>query len=298
MRWDSSWLYVGAELRDRFVWANLTGHNLVAPYHDNDFEVFIDPSGSSHWYKEFEMSARNATYDVLWGVPDQWGLLCSPNASELLPVCVNTSFPGYPGSWSMAPAMQTATYTPSWKEYGNHGWSLEVRFPMHPGDKHGGLLDGLTNTHRFDPAQGDRLPGLPQYWWIDFARAEHPRAYIAEGGREVLCPLNCSDGLERATPVLSNPSTLQCAAAAAGWPTLLGSDTFYGCYWEWVWQSLGSEAYMHRPQLWGMLQFVDPTTSSRGALCRNIEFPGRHVAESLFLAERSYAAEHLSLIHI
>ena len=26
--------------------------------------------GSTQYYKEFEMNALNATYDVLWGVPD------------------------------------------------------------------------------------------------------------------------------------------------------------------------------------------------------------------------------------
>lgn len=56
LRWDPDYLYVGAELRDRFVYANITGHNQVAPYHDNDFEFFVDPSGSSQFYK---VSARN-----------------------------------------------------------------------------------------------------------------------------------------------------------------------------------------------------------------------------------------------
>ena len=43
------------------------------------------------------MSALNATYDVIWGVPDGEGLDCSrdPTAAgqQLLPTCVNTSFP-------------------------------------------------------------------------------------------------------------------------------------------------------------------------------------------------------------
>ena len=51
------------------------------------------------------MSALNATYDVIWGVPDGEGLDCSrdPTAAgqQLLPTCVNTSFPGYAGNWTM-----------------------------------------------------------------------------------------------------------------------------------------------------------------------------------------------------
>ena len=39
-------------------------------------------------------------------------------------------------------------------------------------------------------------------------------------------------------------------------PTMLGTNTFYGCYWEWVWQNLGTNNYMHRPTTWGILQFA------------------------------------------
>ena len=48
------------------------GHNAHAPYSpDNDFEVFIDVSGTTQYYVEFEMSLQNATYDIKWGKPDQ-----------------------------------------------------------------------------------------------------------------------------------------------------------------------------------------------------------------------------------
>lgn len=48
------------------------GHNAHAPYSpDNDLEVFIDVSGTTQYYVEFEMSLQNATYDIKWGKPDQ-----------------------------------------------------------------------------------------------------------------------------------------------------------------------------------------------------------------------------------
>ena len=50
------------------MYGTLVGHNVVAPYHDNDFEVFIDVSGTGEYYKEYEMNALNATYDINWGV--------------------------------------------------------------------------------------------------------------------------------------------------------------------------------------------------------------------------------------
>ena len=37
-----------------------------APFGNDDFEVFLDPSGTTHGYTEFEMNARNATYDIIW----------------------------------------------------------------------------------------------------------------------------------------------------------------------------------------------------------------------------------------
>ena len=96
LTWDDDYLYIGAELREQLIMANVTGHNgPTPPYKDNDFEVFVDPSGTTQHYKEFEMSARNATYDVLWGVPDGEGLACG--GRDYLPTCVNTSFPGCAG---------------------------------------------------------------------------------------------------------------------------------------------------------------------------------------------------------
>ena len=75
LRWDAKYLYVGVELREPLVTFNVTGHNgAQVPYKDNDFEVFIDVAGTTQYYKEFEMSSGNATYDVLWGVPDGEGL--------------------------------------------------------------------------------------------------------------------------------------------------------------------------------------------------------------------------------
>lgn len=36
-------------------WANLTLHDSVV-YHDNDFEVFIDPDGDNHNYMEVRLA--------------------------------------------------------------------------------------------------------------------------------------------------------------------------------------------------------------------------------------------------
>ncbi|EGZ29995.1 hypothetical protein PHYSODRAFT_388694, partial [Phytophthora sojae] len=64
LRYDQQFLYVGAYLEETEVWANVSKRNDVI-FHDNDFEVFVDADGSTHNYKEFELNARNATWN-LW----------------------------------------------------------------------------------------------------------------------------------------------------------------------------------------------------------------------------------------
>jgi len=61
MRWDEKWLYVGAELQDEALWANQTSHDDVV-FLDNDFEVFVDPSGSCRHYLELEANVINTTW--------------------------------------------------------------------------------------------------------------------------------------------------------------------------------------------------------------------------------------------
>ena len=56
MLWDNEYLYIGAELEEPDVWANLTVRDSVI-FQDNDFEIFIDPNGDNHLYAEFEMNA-------------------------------------------------------------------------------------------------------------------------------------------------------------------------------------------------------------------------------------------------
>ncbi|XP_063958065.1 uncharacterized protein LOC129264910 [Lytechinus pictus] len=68
MRWDYKYLYIGAYLQEKDVFANQTKHDSVV-FKDNDFEVFTDPDGSTHWYKEFEINAINTTWDLILNKP-------------------------------------------------------------------------------------------------------------------------------------------------------------------------------------------------------------------------------------
>ena len=63
MLWDDEFFYFAADLAEPHVWGTLTKHDSVI-FHDNDFEIFIDPDGDTHAYYEFEMNALNTTWDL------------------------------------------------------------------------------------------------------------------------------------------------------------------------------------------------------------------------------------------
>ena len=261
LRWDARFLYIGAELREPFIDATIAGHNGPnPPYLDNDFEVFIDPSGTTQYYMEYEMNAGNATYDIKWGVPDGAGLGSAPFSDPdwaVFPTAVNTTFPGYAGNWTMkadvdglaAGGMTTATSYAADDfqtfRYPSARWSLEIAFPIQSSPTHGGLLDAdpvrQAEYDAYHPLNGDAGPGRPRYWWADFARAEHTRQYNVSGATPVLCPFNCSAALEDAE--WSGPPeewVFDADAAQTQWPTYLGGlFTSWDNYWEWVWQPVG-----------------------------------------------------------
>jgi len=64
MRWDDDYFYIAAKLTEPHVQATLIERDAVI-YHDNDFEVFIDPDGDNHLYYELEINAFNTVWDLL-----------------------------------------------------------------------------------------------------------------------------------------------------------------------------------------------------------------------------------------
>src|SRR5579872_6962446 len=72
MLWDDDYFYVGAELEEPHLRASLTEHDSVI-FHDNDFEVFLNPSGDSHNYFEFEINALNTSWDLFLPKPYRMG---------------------------------------------------------------------------------------------------------------------------------------------------------------------------------------------------------------------------------
>ena len=62
--WDDAALYVAAELEEPHLWATYDRRDAVI-YHENDFEVFLDPDGDSHLYYELEINALGTEWDLL-----------------------------------------------------------------------------------------------------------------------------------------------------------------------------------------------------------------------------------------
>ena len=72
MLWDADYFYVFAEMEEPHIWANLKEHDQVV-YHDNDFEIFIDPSGDAHNYFEIEVNAFKTVFDLFLSKPYRSG---------------------------------------------------------------------------------------------------------------------------------------------------------------------------------------------------------------------------------
>ncbi len=72
MMWDEDNLYIGARLEEDNIVANLTQRDTII-YHDNDFEVFIDPDGDGQHYFEIENNARGVVFDLMLDKPYRSG---------------------------------------------------------------------------------------------------------------------------------------------------------------------------------------------------------------------------------
>ena len=139
MLWDEHYFYIAAELEEPDVWATLTERDAVI-FHDNDFEIFIDPDGDTHEYYEFEMNALNTVWDLLLIKPYRDGG----------PAVNGWDIKGL----KSAVKVQGTINTPGDKD---KGWTVEVAFPW----------PALREcAHRETP------PKAGDQWRVNFSRVE------------------------------------------------------------------------------------------------------------------------------
>ncbi len=72
MLWDDEHLYICAELEEENITATLREHDSII-YHDNDFEVFLDPDGDGCNYFEIETNAFGTVMDLIMDRPYRSG---------------------------------------------------------------------------------------------------------------------------------------------------------------------------------------------------------------------------------
>ncbi len=148
--WDAESLYIGAALEEPHVWGALTERDAVI-YHDNDFEVFIDPDADTHLYYELEINALGTVWDLMLVKPYRDG---GPAID----------------AWDIrglrtAVAVDGTVNDPSDVD---RGWTVEIAIPW------GVLAEAASGSAPPDP--GDR-------WRINFSRVQW--ASRAEEGRYV-----------------------------------------------------------------------------------------------------------------
>lgn len=160
MRWDDDFLYVAAQLEEKNIWATLKEHNSVI-FHDNDFEVFVDPDGDTHYYKEFEINAFNTTWSLSLNQPyDDNGY---ENSTRVF---------GKHG-WD-DPGLKSGVFvqgdinSPAAAASINKFWTVEIAFPL--------AALALNNTVGLPVQHG-------QYWRINFSRVEWQVRVSEDGSR-------------------------------------------------------------------------------------------------------------------
>lgn len=64
LMWDDQYLYIAAEMEEPHLWATYTERESVI-FHENDFEVFLDVTGTTHHYIEYEVNALGTEWDLM-----------------------------------------------------------------------------------------------------------------------------------------------------------------------------------------------------------------------------------------
>ncbi|MEI6139511.1 MAG: carbohydrate-binding family 9-like protein [Mariniphaga sp.] len=68
MLWDNNYLYILAELEEPNIWCYYITRDQIV-FHENDFEIFIDPDCDAENYFEFELNACNTLFDLFLPKP-------------------------------------------------------------------------------------------------------------------------------------------------------------------------------------------------------------------------------------
>lgn len=275
MLWTDQGLYVGAQLDEPHVWGTITVRDSVI-FHENDFEVFLDPDGDSHNYGEFELNAVNGAWDLRLNKPYKDG----GKADD---------------GWEI-PGVQSAIHVQGTLNNPadlDEGWSIEILFPFN-------MLATLN-----DPAAPVREAQRDGSIFREYAA---PLVPTANGWT----PLDAS---LRAAYLLRQDAELKRLAQQSPLPRYIPRDgqhwriNFSRVEWQvevvdgkyrrvpnkpednWVW-SPQAKIDMHRPETWGYLQFSTTVAGSQEAAATTFRpdptGPARHLLSRVYYAQQAY----------
>lgn len=148
MRWDNDFLFLAAELEEPHLWATYDQKDMVI-FHENDFEVFIDPDGDAHHYYELEINARNTIWDLMLTRPYR-------NSGRAI------------DSWEIV-GIQTAVHldgTLNDPSDEDRRWTIEIALPW-------SVLEEAA-AHAGPPSENE-------IWWINFSRVQWQTVPQGEG---------------------------------------------------------------------------------------------------------------------
>jgi len=255
MLWDDNYFYIAAELDEPHVWCTLTVRDSVI-FHDNDFEVFLDPDGDNHNYGEFEINALNTGWDLRLTKPYKDG-------------------GGADDGWEIA-GLKTAVHirgTLNDPSDTDRGWSIEIAIPwnglatlfdpsapVRAARRNGSIFEAYDPplwpvSDRATVEEAQIVPRDGDQWRVNFSRVEWEHT-IANGKYEKV-PKRPED--------------------------------------NWVWSPQGT-INMHRPETWGYVQFSSAapgSNESRQAAFRpDPAGTAKHLLHRAYYAQHSFRQKH------
>jgi len=140
MLWDASYLYVYAQIEEPHIWGNLKQRDTVI-FYNNDFEIFIDPSGTATNYIEIEINALGTVWDLALDKPYRVG----GKAND------NWNIKGLKSAIKINGTLNQSNDTDT-------GWSVEFAIPLQK-------IADQKHLNKNIPIDGEQ-------WRINFSRVE------------------------------------------------------------------------------------------------------------------------------
>ena len=159
MAYDEKGMYFAAWMDEPHVWAYQTEHDCVI-FLENDFEIFLDPTGDTHNYLEYEVNALGTDWELY---------LSQPYRNR--PTVLN--------GWEFA-GMKSAVWVDGTVNNPNDtdkGWGVEVFIPWE-------TLNQVMNGHKGAPNNGDQFR-------VNFSRVEWTTE--VKDGKYVKIPIKGED---------------------------------------------------------------------------------------------------------